>query len=101
MEHGRQEGKKKNKPGPPAWVLDFLFVIFPSGWPYQLQGTAIFLEPGNLRFRAADARGQAGRKESGRSPATPSAGQGTGTHRLRACFLLVAKHSSVDSLVQR
>lgn len=31
MEHRRQEEKKK--PGPPAWVLDFLFVLSPVAGP--------------------------------------------------------------------
>lgn len=85
--------RKKKKNGATSLGHRFPVCTLPSGWPSQLWGAAIFLQPGNLCFRAADARGQAGRKESGRPPASPSAGQGTGTHGLGTCFLLVAEQA--------
>lgn len=63
----------RRKTRPPAEVLDFLFVFSPVACLASCRSCKL---PGNLHFRpAADAWGQAGRKESGRPPATPSAGR--------------------------
>jgi hypothetical protein len=83
--------RDRRKTWPPAEVLDFLFVFSPGG-SARLASCRSCNLPGSLHFRAADAGGQAGRKESGRPPGTPSAGQATVTHRLSACFLFVAQY---------